>query len=65
MLALFFAFTEPNPDAPYGRDWIYDYLSGAWLGIGIIVSGLTLLILLIYDIFELWERAAMKRRLRK
>jgi len=64
-LALFFAFTDPNPDAAYGREWIYDYLSGSWLGIGVILSGLTLSILFIYDIFDFWERASKRRSLRK
>jgi hypothetical protein len=64
-LTFFFAFTDPNLDTAYGRDWIYDYLSGSWLGIGIILSGLTLIILLIYDIFEFWERATKKRSLRR
>ncbi|MCZ6625852.1 MAG: hypothetical protein O7B35_16745 [Deltaproteobacteria bacterium] len=64
-LALFFAFTDSNPNAAYGKEWIYNYLSGSWLGIGIIVSALTLLILLIYDTFEFLERAAKKRRLKK
>ena len=64
-LALFFAFSDPKPDAAYGRDWIYDYLSGSWLGIGIVLSALTLIILLIYDIFEFWGRASRKRSLRR
>ena len=64
-LALFFAFTDPNLDAAYGRDWIYDHLSGSWLAIGIVLSGLTVIILLIYDIFEFWERATKKRSLRR
>lgn len=64
-LALFFAVTDPNPEAVYGRDWIYDYLSQSWLAIGIVLGGLTLVILLIHDIFEFWERAARKRDLKK
>ncbi len=65
LLAFFFAFTDPKPNAAYGREGIYNYLSGSWLGIGIILSGLTLFILLIYDTFEYWERVQKKRKLRK
>ena len=64
-LALFLAFTDTNPNATFGRQGIYDYLSGTWLIVGIILSALTLFILLTYDAFEYWERAAKKRRLSK
>jgi hypothetical protein len=54
----FFATTEPNPDAPYGRDWVFDYLSQAWFAIGLTLSALVLSISAIHDIFEFCARIA-------
>ena len=64
-LSFFFANSDPNLDAAYGRDWIYDYLSQAWLAIGLIVSALAFFVLLIFDIFAFLERVAKNRALRR
>jgi len=65
LLSLYFAISDPNLNAAYGRDYIYDYLSQAWLAIGLIVSALVFFVLLIFDIFAFVERAAKKRALKR
>ena len=64
-LALFFAFSEPNPDAVFGDRPTYDWLSNLWFLIGIVISTMTLLALLIDDVFSYWDHSREMRRLRR
>lgn len=64
-LAIFFAFSEPNPDAVFGDRAIYDWLSNLWFLIGIITTVLTLVILVICDAFSFWDRTSERRKVRR